>query len=112
MGGETVILLTAATRTDPYSNEEVIDWSLTPTETELTTSWPPEPRPSSEPAQDARNAVVSGFTLYFDDWPAITPQNRIQVRGELYDVLGEPAEWRWPSGDVAGSVVQVGRTSG
>lgn len=106
-----MVLLTAGTRVDPYSSETVDDWS-TPTETELTTAWPPEPRPSSEPTQDARNAVVSGFALYFDDWPAITPQNRMRVRGDVYDVLGEPAEWRWPSGDIAGSVVQVGRTSG
>jgi hypothetical protein len=112
MGGETVVLLTAATATDPYSGETVADWSLTPVETTLETAWPPEPRPSDEPVQDARNAVVSGFTLYFDSWPAVTPQNRMRVRDRVYDVLGEPAEWRWPSGEVAGSVVQVGRTVG
>ena len=111
MGGEEVVLLTAGTKTDPYSGEPVEDWD-DPTETPLMTSWPPEPRPSSEPVQDARNAVTSGFTLYFDDWPAITPQNRMRVRGREYDVLGEPAEWRWPTGEVAGSVVQVGRTEG
>lgn len=110
-GGETVVLLTAGTTVDPYSQEPAIDWE-NPTETELVTAWPPEPRPSSEPVQDARNAVVSGFTLYFDNWPAITPQNRIRVRGEVYDVLGEPAEWKWPSGDIAGCVIQTGRTTG
>lgn len=111
-GGETVVLLTAGEREDPYSGETVGDDWDNPTELTLKTAWPAEPRPSAEPVQDARNAVVSGFTLYFDDWPPITPQHRLRVRGTDYDVLGEPAEWKWPGGGTAGSVVQVGRTAG
>jgi hypothetical protein len=109
--GESVDVLTAGAVTDPYSGETREDWG-TATQVTVTTSWPLEPRPSGEPVQDARNAVTSGFTLYFDHWPDITARNRIRVRDTVYDVLGDPAEWRWPNGSVAGSVVQVGRTEG
>lgn len=109
--GESVDVLTAGTRTDPYSEETVTDWS---TATEVTHEGiAVEPRPSSEPVQDARNAVVSGFTLYGFPPGSVTAGNRVRVRGEVYDVLGDPADWRNPfTGWAPGLVVQVGRTEG
>lgn len=93
--------------TDPYSDEETgTDWS-TPVELDITTLAPAEPRPSSEPVQDARNAVVAGYTLYLPLTADVTAYDRMRVRGEEFDVLGDPAVW---SG--AGVVVQVGRTEG
>lgn len=109
--GESVDVLTAGTVTDPYSDEPVADWS-TPTEVAVT-GVAVEPRPSQEPVQDARNAVTSGFTLYMPAGAEIGPQSRVRVRGEVYDVLGEPAEWVNPfTGWAPGIVVQVGRTEG
>lgn len=109
--GETVTVLAAGEVADPYSGETSADWS-NPTETEVT-DVAVEPRPSSEPTQDARNAVVSGFTLYMPAGAAITAQNRVIVRGDTYDVLGDPADWRSPfSGWNPGIVVQCGRTEG
>lgn len=92
MQPETVTVLTAGTSTDPYSGETVEDWT-TPTEREVTTIAPLEPRPSSEPVQDARNALVSGWTLYLPAGDPITARNRVRVRGTVYPVQGEPADW-------------------
>lgn len=104
---ETVTRLRAATILDPYSNEPVdLDWDDV-TETDLTTLAPAEPRPSDEPVESLRNAVVSGFTLYFAEGTDVTAQDRMRVRGDEYHVLGDPAAWMG-----AGIVVQVGRKEG
>lgn len=109
--GESVDVLTAGAVTDPYSGETVTDWSAA---TEVThDDVAVEPRPSGEPVQDARNAVTSGFTLYGLPAGSVTAANRVRVRGEVYNVLGEPAEWRSPfTGWEPGLVVQTERTAG
>lgn len=106
MRGETVVVLTATTTTDPYSNEPVEDWT-TPTERAVDTLVPAEPRPSQEPTQEARNAVISGWTLYLPAGDPISSRNRVRVRGKEYPVQGEPADWMG-----AGVVVQAFRTDG
>lgn len=107
--GEPVSVLTAGTVTDPYSGESVESWD---TSTEVTVDGVLcEPRPSGEPVQDARNAVTSGWTLYMPAGAVLTPQNRVRVRGVVYDVLGEPADWRLGSWR-PGLVVQCERTAG
>jgi head-tail adaptor len=103
---EMVTRLRATTTTDPYSNEDSPDWS-TPSELNIVTLAPAEPRPSQEPVQDARNAVTSGFTLYLPEDADVTARDRMRVRGRVYDVLGDPAGWLG-----AGLVVQVGATEG
>lgn len=109
--GETVTVLTANSVTDPYSGDASESWD-NPTELNVS-GVGVEPRPSNEPVQDARNAVISGFTLYFPTGTAIGPQNRVVVRGGTYDVLGEAADWRNPfTGWAPGLVVQVERTAG
>lgn len=105
MLGETVTVLTAGTTTDPYSNADAEDWD-NPTERDVTTVAPPEPRPSDEPTQDARNAVTSGWTLYLPPGDPISSANRVRVRGEDYPVQGQPADWG------VGVVVQAFRTEG
>lgn len=109
--GESVDVLTAGVVADPYSGEASEDWDSS---TEVRVDGVAiEPRPSTEPVQDARNAVTSGFTLYMPASTAVTPANRIRVRGEVYEVLGDPAAWRNPfTGWAPGLVVQVGRTAG
>jgi hypothetical protein len=105
MQGEAIVVLSATTTTDPYSDEDVEDWT-TPTERTVTTVAPPEPRPSDEPVQDARNALVNGWTLYLPVGDPITASNRVRVRGEEYPVQGTPADWPM------GVVVQAYRTEG
>lgn len=112
MRGETVIVLTGTAVTDPYSGETSgLSWA-TPTEVSVPNVMC-EPRPSGEPVQDARNAVTSGFTLYVRKrpiMPTITPQNRVRVRGDEFDVLGEPSDWRLD--EFGGLVIQTERTVG
>lgn len=107
METETVTRLRAATTTDPYSGEPVLDWEQPPVELAITTLAPAEPRPSGEPLQDARNQVVSGYTLYLPEGSDVTRIDRMRVRGVVHDVLGDPADWLG-----AGLVVQVERSEG
>lgn len=102
--GETVQVLTAGTVHDPYSDEDVSSWA-TSTSVDVYGVLC-EPRPSSEPVQDARNSVTSGWTLYFPPRTEIGPQNRVRVRGKVYEVIGEPADWRLGSWE-PGLVVQT-----
>lgn len=106
MRGETIVVLSAGTVADPYSGETSEDWSNA-TERTVTTIAPAEPRPSQEPTQEARNALVSGWTLYLPAGDPITAANRVRVRGEEYPVQGQPADWLG-----AGVVVQAFRTEG
>lgn len=107
MRTETVTRLRAVAVEDPYSDEESAEDWTTPDEEDITTLAPAEPRPSDEPMQNQRNAVTSGFTLYLPEGADVTAQDRMRVRGEVYNVLGDPAAWL-----SAGLVVQVGRTEG
>ena len=108
MIGETVVIVTTGTDADPYSGD------VATTGSEVTVDGVAvEPRPSSEPQQDARNAVTSGYTLYFPAGTVIGPENAVQVRGGTFNVLGEPAVWRSPfTGWEPGVVVQCERTEG
>lgn len=106
MRTESVDVLTAGTTTDPYGGPDVEDWD-NPTERTVTTLAPAEPRPSSEPVQDARNSVTNGWTLYLPAGDPITVYNKVRVRGEVYPVQGTPADWLG-----RGVVVQCYRTDG
>lgn len=106
MRGEDIAVLSAGTANDPYSNEPVEDWD-NPTSRTVRTVAPPEPRPSGEPVQDARNSVTNGWTLYLPAADPITERDRVVVRGEEYPVRGTPAVWA-----NAGVVVQAYRTEG
>lgn len=101
MVGEAIAVLIAGTVVDDYSGQPVEAWELDdgqswatePDERSVTTIAPLEPRPSDEPVEDARNAVISGWTLYLPAGDPITAKNRVRVRGVVYPVQGEPADW-------------------
>jgi hypothetical protein len=104
--GEVVTVVTPGTTVDTYSGQASPDWVHTTTR-DVATLAPPEPRPSEEPVEDARNAVVSGWTLYLPAGTTISPYERVRVRGIDYPVQGEPAVW-----GSKGVVVQAFRTEG
>lgn len=107
MQSETVVRLRPMMIEDPYSGEETEeDWSAA-YELPMQTLAPAEPRPSSEPTQDARNSVTSGYTLYMSPGSDITSKDRMRVRGVVFKVIGEPSDWMG-----AGIVVQVSNTDG
>jgi hypothetical protein len=102
---ETVTRQRATTRTDRYG-QTTLDWTA-PATASITTLAPAEPRPSSEPVQDARNSVTDGWTLYLPEGSDVTPADRMVVRGDTHFVIGEPSSWLG-----AGLVVQTSRTEG
>ena len=104
--GEIVTVLTSGVTVDAYSGESSPNWSDSTTR-DIPLLAPPEPRPSQEPVLDARNSVVSGWTLYMPIGSGVTSYERVRVRGIDYPVLAQPAVW----GD-KGEVVQVSRTEG
>lgn len=63
----------------------------------------------SEPVELGRNPVVSEPTLYWPgEWPDVTHEDRLRVRGLVYAVEGQPADWRHPS-NLGGLVVTLRR---
>jgi hypothetical protein len=99
--GEEVVVLTAGVTVDPYSGQATPDWTHS-TQRSVYTLAPPEPRPSDEPVEDARNAVVSGWTLYLPIGSNVSAYERVRVRGIDYPVQGTPAVW-----GTKGEVVQA-----
>ena len=114
MKGETVVILTGTAIVDPYSGEQTGTSWTNPVQVSVENVLC-EPRPTGEPVQDARNSVVSGWTLYLlnglPTGATLTPENRIRVRGLDDEVLGECADWRLSSIS-RGMVVQTKRVSG
>lgn len=104
MDGETVQVLVAASGTDAYGNTTT-DWGGASSR-DVETLAPPEPRPTDEAVTDARNAVVSGWTLYLPADDPVTARDRVRVRGQDYPVQGTPQHWP------VGVVVQAYRTEG
>lgn len=93
MQTETVVRLRAGARTDRYSKQDVAaDWA-TPAELPLATVAPAAPTTSRESAEQGREAVVSGWTLYLEPGADVTERDRVRVRGLVYKVAGKPADW-------------------
>lgn len=111
--GETVTLLGPGSTEDAYGNT-VEDWS-TPLTVATVDHCGVEPRPGGETYQNDRNAVTDGFTIY-DPSNALAvakATHRLEVRGKVYPLLGQPAVWSSPlTGWAPGTVVQVGGVDG
>lgn len=110
--GETVTRLRATPATDPYSGEATgLDWDA-PDELDID-GCGFNPGQSSEPLQEARNAVTSQPEVYAPFGSDVLSGDRIVVRGKTYDVDGEPADWRSPfSGWSPGMVIVLKRVEG
>lgn len=71
------------------------------------------PRTSAESAERGREGVVIGLTVYAPRDAAVLSTDQLEVRGEVYDVDGDPGVWRSPfTGVLYGSVVQTIRAVG
>lgn len=52
-------------------------------------------RVDAEPREPGRSPAVVEPTLYWRDArPAVTETDRVRVRGEVYEVVGVPSDWR------------------
>lgn len=107
--GEPVTLLrTDAGGTDEYGNDVL---------TEVTTAisnvavWP---RTGTETDNgDARDQTVIGLTLLIPPGIDVQSTDRFMVRGNRYEVAGEPGVWRsYLTGTLAGTEVNLTRIEG
>jgi hypothetical protein len=110
--GETVVRQRATSVTDPYSGEATgASWDAPSTLTIPGCGF--NPGQSSEPVQDARNAVITRPEVYAPSGADILAGDRLVVRGETFDVDGDPADWRSPfTGWRPGLVVPLKRVEG
>lgn len=91
--GETVTRLRGTPVVDPYSGEATgTSWD-TPN-TLLIEGCAFNPGGSSEPIQDARNAVVTKPEVYAPVDADVLSGDRLVVRGVTYEVDGRPSDWR------------------
>lgn len=102
-GGETVTVVRPAPLDkfgDPVPGE---------TDTEFDSDgWMVAPGGSTE-LRDGQNSVDSDMALYRTGPPGseeILPKDRVRVRGQLYEVQGEPAVWR------LGTVINLSKFTG
>jgi hypothetical protein len=106
--GETATVLRAGTPTrDPYGND--VPGDDVATDYKGCAVWP---RVSSEDVQ-ARDQVIDGLYVLFPSDADVLATDRVQVRGQVYLVDGEPGIYRSPlTGTHLGPQVALTRVSG
>ena len=108
--GETVTRLRAPLVTDRYGNL-VRDWEQA--ERLDIPGCGVAPRTSDEETEQGRQGVIVGIAVYAPTGTDITPHDRMEVRGEVWEVVGEVADWRSPfTGWAPGVVVNLSRMEG
>lgn len=110
--GEVVTRLRAGTVTDPYSGEPIdLDWS--DPDTVDIPGWGVDDSRSAEPLEQGRDPVVTDFVLYRPEVADVAAGDRVVVRGQSCEVVGNPATWSHPmTGWAAGFVVRANRVEG
>lgn len=91
LDGELVVRLRAGTTVDPYSSEPALDWSAP---SELTMRALVGGGGSVEPVEVARSAVSSDLDVFFESGADLRASDRVRVRGLVYEVMGDPFDWR------------------
>lgn len=110
MIGETVTVLTPGSTTDGHGNA-VADWD-DPEETELT-GCVVAPAQTPEDRSAGRQGVISLRTVYVPRGATVAATDRLVVRGEIYEVDGDPGPWVSGFGSTMGGLeVSVRRVAG
>lgn len=108
--GETVTRLRAPLVTDRYGSQ-VRDWANA-TRTDIPGGGL-APRPAGEEDGQGREGVIIGWTWFAPAGTDILATDRVEVRGEVHQVDGEPADWRSPfTGWHPGIAVNLRRVEG
>lgn len=111
MTGERVIRVRPRRTTTDRYGATVADWSTT-TRASLT-GCSLSPRGESEDTTGGRQGVIVGYTLYAPAGADIRPTDRIEARGETFEIDGEPGDWRSPySRRVVGVELALRRVEG
>jgi hypothetical protein len=91
--GETAVILRAPLAEGPYGNENR-DWNAA-TRTD-SPGWGFAPRPGTENTTSDSPSVIVGLTGYGPPGADVLVTDRMEVRGEVYEVVGEVGVWRSP----------------
>lgn len=117
MTGETVTVLRPDVGTDRYG-DPVKDWS-DPTRIDLDgCALAPAGvgtggSGTREDTAAGREGVVDGWDLFCPPGADITALDRVEARGQVYEVDGQPATWTSPYGGATGGVqVSLRRVEG
>ncbi|MFF4779413.1 hypothetical protein ACFY05_42020 [Microtetraspora fusca] len=111
--GETVTVLRAPLVPDRYGSQ-VRDWD-SPARTSYdgcaVANW--ARGRVSEVHADGRDPVVSDLIIYMPPGADVAAADRLEVRGEVYELVGEPFGWSNPlTGTVFGVAVNCDRVEG
>lgn len=91
--GETAVILRAPLVDASYGNE-TRDWdSATRTDSP---GWGFAPRGGDERSEPDMPVVIAGLTGYGPPDAEVLPTDRLEVRGDVYEVVGEVGVWRSP----------------
>jgi len=91
--GETAVVVRAPLADDGYGNR-ARDWdAATRTQSH---GWGFAPRRGDENAPDGGPGVIVGLTGYGPPDADVLPTDRVEVRGQVYEVVGEVGVWRSP----------------
>lgn len=110
MIGETVTRLRSGTASDRYGDDASTG---TPAEVAVDGALF-APGGSPQTFQIGRQPVIDQPVLYFlRQWPDIVQTDKIRVRGTVYEVDGDPEDWRSAYGSgLGGLVVKLKKVSG
>lgn len=107
--GEQVTVLTATTTADRHGNVVRV-WTDPESSTVCKAGVAPV---SSSEDNDGRTEVASQLDVYLPADVIVDPFDRMVIRSETWEVVGDPAVWRSPlSGWRPGSVVRVRKVDG
>lgn len=70
------------------------------------------PRTEGEDTTRGREGVVIGFAVRVRRTVDVVATDRVEVRGETYQVDGEPADWRSPHTNRRGTEILLRRVEG
>ena len=98
LGRKSITVLTPQKTADPYSGEQVDDWSQPPTEV-LVKGCDVQPGASQEYLLNRDSALVA-WTVYAPPGTQVTTYSRVRYNGTVYTVYGHPADWESASGRI------------
>jgi hypothetical protein len=69
------------------------------------------PRLDGDATGDGRSGVIVGFTVYLPGRTAIAAHDRLRIRGQVNEIVGEPGDW-FEDGEHIGTEVATRRVEG